>query len=462
MKKMFLFVISTALLLSAFGCSKVEETPSEVTPDSVIEDEQTSTESTPPVKLTASDLNDILDALDLTDASLTYHNDTEETYSASAAIRSESYIEKLKSFMWEEYTPPAEWDGTDDYFYQLTTPSATITSFHRGHDESRPLHLVTETGEGWFVLPFIQNEENEATVQVSWMIYDIFSSWHKESKTALLYRGTGVTLTAEEMDYFQEYTEATWSEYDAELGGYHSGATEISCFFTSRYDDVRELNFEEFMRYFPGDADDRAHTTDLEFEALKSVEGWPFKKVENLDKMPVPVHKYPRSRVDAVLTKYAGITTAELDTTGVAYSEEYDAFYNYTSDFGPGTFIPRYGEKNGDIVTLWEAPAGYDGSTSMLTLQRSGENWHILSHQPAIYHFTAEVIKYGNDALCVKVTDAGDSTLSIGDELYVGVADGYDNYPTGCSVEVAYSGKVNVYDDGNYGPDKTISVCRVQ
>lgn len=78
------------------------------------------------------------------------------------------------------------------------------------------------------------------------------------------------------------------------------------------------------------------------------------------------------------------------------------------------------------------------------------------------YNFTAEVIKYGNDALCVKVTDVGDSALSIGDELYVSVRDGYDNYPIGCSVEVVYSGNVTVYDDGTSGPDKTISVSRVQ
>ena len=72
-----------------------------------------------------------------------------------------------------------------------------------------------------------------------------------------------------------------------------------------------------------------------------------------------------------------------------------------------------------------------------------------------------EVVKYGNDALCVKVSDAGDSTLSIDDELYVSVRDGYDNYPIGCSVEVAYSGNVTVYDDGTSGPDKTIAVYRV-
>lgn len=199
--------------------------------------------ATATAKLSVSDLNKILTALDLTEATLTYHGETDNTCNASAAIRAESYIEKLKSFKWEEYTPPAEWDGTDDYFYQLTTPSATITSFHRGHDESYPLHFVTETGEGWFVLPFIQNEQDKSTVQVSWMIYDTFSSWHKESKTALLHRGTGVPITAEELDYFEEYTKGTWTAYDA-YGEYPGGATEISGFFTSHYHRNRHCQAE--------------------------------------------------------------------------------------------------------------------------------------------------------------------------------------------------------------------------
>lgn len=381
--KKITFAFSIVLLLLMTGCGNADEQapPKSASVSDIVDERSTLEPISEPAILSVSDLNDIFNTLDLSNASLTYHNDTEETYSASAAIRAESYIEKLKSFTWKEYAPASELNENDAYFYRLSAPSVTITAFSERHDSGRPLHLVTDDGEGWFILPFIQNEENGSTVQVSSMILDIFSSWYAESETALLCSGTGVSLTAEEMDYFQEYTKATWTEYDAEWGGYHSDSTEISCFFTSHYDDVWELNFEEFMRYFPGDADDPAHTTDLELEALKSVEGWPFTEVESHDKMPVPIHKYPRSRVDAVLMKYAGITTAELDTTGVTYLEEYDAFYTYTSDFGPGVFTPCYGEKSGDFVTLWTAPAGYDGTSRMLTLQRSEENWHILSHQ---------------------------------------------------------------------------------
>ncbi len=64
------------------------------------------------------------------------------------------------------------------------------------------------------------------------------------------------------------------------------------------------------------------------------------------------------------------------------YIPETDCFYTFTSDFGPGTFIPCYGERNGDVVTLWEAPDVYDkNTTDVLTLQKSGDRWLILSHQ---------------------------------------------------------------------------------
>lgn len=327
--------------------------------------------------LGVSDLQGVLNALDLREASLTYYGEADETHPANSAIRAESYIEQLKNFTWAEGAPPAEWDGDDHSRYVLEVSGTTLIAYHSTQADERLLHAVTEHGEGWFVLPGIQTELG-TTEQADWMIYDIFTQWFDETKTAVLYGGNGTPLTEEEFIWFEEYTASTWMNYDA-YGEYPGGPTEISCFFTSQYDAVTELNFEEFMRYFPG-ADNANPVSDMEFEALKKVENWPFKEVESRDSMPVPIHKYPRSTVDAVLKKYAGITTKNLDTSGVAYLETYDAYYNYTSDFGPGMFSPCYGEKNGDVVVLWTAPAGYDGSSRMLTLQKTGSNWYISSH----------------------------------------------------------------------------------
>ena len=365
MKKSRIFIGIVLLLFMAAGCGTAEQAPPEP--------------PTAPVELNVSDLDDVFSTLDLASASLAYHNEADDAYPADAAICAESYREELRGFAWETYSPPAELDENDAEFYRLDAPNATITAFLGRYDSNHPIHLVTDDGDGWFVL--LQAEAD--TAAQTEIIYTIFSSWYNEARTASLCGGTGSTLTAEELKYFQQYTESVWTGYDAEHGGYYYAAsTEISCFFTSFYDDVRKLNFEEFMRYFPGDRSDSAQTTEAEFEALKQVEDWPFTEVESLDNMPVPVHKYPRSRVDAVLIKYAGITTAELDTAGVAYLKEYDAFYNYSSDFGPGSFIPCYGEKRDDTVTLWENPDGESMSAGMLVLQKNGENWHILCYRP--------------------------------------------------------------------------------
>ena len=367
MKKGRIFIAVILLLFIAAGCSTVEQAPPEPT--------------SAPAELSVSDLNDILSTLDLASASLTCHGEAKESYPADAAICAESYREELKDFPWEAYSPPSELDENDAEFYRLSAPNTVITTFPGRCDSSYPIHLVTDDGEGWFVLP--QAEVDTAT-QTGATIYTIFSSWYSEARTASLCGENGIPLMAEELLYFRQYTESIWTEYDAEWDGYRSGSTEISCFFTSFYDDVRKLNFDDSMRYFPGDRNNPAQTTDAESEALTHVEGWPFTEP---DKMPVPIHKYPRSRVDAVLLKYAGITTAELDTTGVAYLAEYDAFYTYTSDFGPGTFIPYYGEKTENIVRLWDIPAEYDGSTNeskCLTLQKSGEDWRILSYQATV------------------------------------------------------------------------------
>ena len=97
----------------------------------------------------------------------------------------------------------------------------------------------------------------------------------------------------------------------------------------------------------------------------------------------VPTHGITRASVDAALERYAGITAAELaDTSGVPYLEEYDAWYTFTSDFGPGKFLCAGGEVDEAAGTarLWTEPRE-DGGRAELALQRDGESWHIRSHR---------------------------------------------------------------------------------
>lgn len=318
------------------------------------------------VLLDVSRVDDVFAELDLSSAELTAYGEETGTYAAGAAIRAGNYLAKLRGYTWEECQVPDGWGGDEAYRCELTAPGVTLTAFQSSVNNVRPFRVLTDGGEGWFTLTFMLDE------QADWMVYNTFMNWYSEARAAALYGGEGTPLTAEELDWFQDYT---MPGYDETWGGVGEAAA-INCFFTSEYDTVNEMNFEEFMRYFPGDDSDNQPVTDLEFEALKRVDSWPFQEVENRDSMPVPIHRYSRSTVDAALTKYAGITTADLDTSAVAYLEEYDAYYNYTSDFGPGFFLPLYGEKNGDLVTLWS-------NGKVLTLQSVDGGYRILSYQAA-------------------------------------------------------------------------------
>ena len=149
-----------------------------------------------------------------------------------------------------------------------------------------------------------------------------------------------------------------------------------SCFFTSYYSDVRDMNFAEFLAYFPGDG---STVDEEEFAVLKEHPDFLFYgEVSALANMPVPVHRYPVRIINLVLKEYAGITVDDLDTSGVVYLEEYDAFYNHTSDAGGGMFYCTRGEIDGDIVRLYEE---FDYGTDMLILKKVGNNYQIVAHQ---------------------------------------------------------------------------------
>ena len=175
--------------------------------------------------------------------------------------------------------------------------------------------------------------------------------------------------------------------YDPDTG--RTDATEISCFFTAYYDRVEELPLKNFLRYYPRGEQlqgDNAHDR-AEFEALQQLEDFPFRPEEggisSLDSMPVPVKRYPRAVVDATLQKYAGITIADLtDTEGVLYLPEYDAYYNYTSDWGPGTFQPEGGERSDGAVRLWQCVGPAEGRQyEVLTLEQADGAWLIRSYR---------------------------------------------------------------------------------
>lgn len=152
----------------------------------------------------------------------------------------------------------------------------------------------------------------------------------------------------------------------------------LNLFLTSHYDSAKELDMEAFLRYFP----ESGYGSEAEFQALKALPGWPFTQCESIKDMPVPLHCYPAEQVEAALEKYAGISIADVDISpekGVYYLEEYNSFYNYTSDFG--LEMPNYyaGERQGDTLRLYEQHF-YHGKR-LLTIKERDGGYLVLSHQ---------------------------------------------------------------------------------
>lgn len=151
-----------------------------------------------------------------------------------------------------------------------------------------------------------------------------------------------------------------------------------NCFLTSYYDSAAELDMQAFLRYFPGSESG----SEAEFEALRSLPGWPFADLAGINDMPVPLSRYDGESVRQALRTYAGLGLEDVDISPesrVYYLEDYDAFYNYTSDFGLEQPDFYRGERQGDTVRLyWQH--WYDGERE-LSLRETESGWLVLSHR---------------------------------------------------------------------------------
>ena len=197
---------------------------------------------------------------------------------------------------------------------------------------------------------------------------------HQEALKSVL--KTDVSLTQEQIDavnaVFADYELST----DDTLGHFA-----VNGFFTSTYEDVRELNLKEFLAYFGecGEED----ISEEEFAQLK--DKWADFKAERLEDFPLPIHRYPALAVEAVLQRFAGIGLADLKDiqepfSGYTYLESTDAFYNTTSDYSPGYFTCTGGSIDafGEYVQLFGWASRFPGE-SILRLEKDGENWYIKS-----------------------------------------------------------------------------------
>lgn len=187
---------------------------------------------------------------------------------------------------------------------------------------------------------------------------------------------TATPLTQEQIDevnaVFADYEFST----DETLGHFA-----VNGFFTSTYDDVRDLNLNNFLSYFGecGEED----ISEEEFAQLNAK--WEF-RVDSVEDFPLPIHRYPASAVEGVLKRFAGIGLADLTDmqtpfSGYTYLEDTDAFYTTTSDYSPGYFRCTSGEiePDGDTALLYGSTAGSLSGKAVLKLVKDGENWYIHS-----------------------------------------------------------------------------------
>lgn len=152
----------------------------------------------------------------------------------------------------------------------------------------------------------------------------------------------------------------------------------LNCFLTSCYDSAAELDMQAFLRYFPGSE----YGSEAEFEALRKLPGWPFADLADINDMPVPLSRYDAESVRQALWTYARLTLEDVDISPesrVYYLEDYDAFYNYTSDFGLEQPDFYRGERQGDTVRLyWQH--WYEGERE-LSLRETESGIQVLSHR---------------------------------------------------------------------------------
>ena len=160
--------------------------------------------------------------------------------------------------------------------------------------------------------------------------------------------------------------------------------TPISCFFTSHYDTVENLDLAKFLRNFPGDGEKETFTVD-EFNDLKQLDNWPFGTEITQEQMPVPIHKFTYKEINRTLEHYARITLDDLTDTGsgegLYHLPEYEAYYNNTSDVEYGVFLCTRGETDGDVVILYEESSV---GTDVLTLHKKNGQYFIVSHAPLV------------------------------------------------------------------------------
>ena len=166
----------------------------------------------------------------------------------------------------------------------------------------------------------------------------------------------------------RQVNQAFYPEIYYEKNGYeYVAASHMSCFFMSTYACPEEMDLARFLRNYP----DMEFAMDEEWAAAD--EAYAEAGMGNIYPQCL---KMKKEDVDEVLLSVMGITSDVLYhgvQSNLVYVEEYDAYFNGTSDFENATFDCFGGEICGDVAYLYS-------SERVLTLIRQSGKWYIYSH----------------------------------------------------------------------------------
>lgn len=184
-------------------------------------------------------------------------------------------------------------------------------------------------------------------------------------------------------------------------------ANPLGEFLMGWYQSPELLDLTEFLRYHSAIYGSEEVTDLAEFEALKAHENWSWPKDAKLDMMPVPIHRIPAEEVEAVLQKYMGVGIGDIvwsSNSDLIYLEEYDCFYNFTSDAGFGVFECVDGFICGDDLVL-------NGRDRVLTMKNVDGNWLFYSLMPVEEELDVDI---GNEPSNTEEIPAGYREVDFG------------------------------------------------
>ena len=302
---------------------------------------------------------------------------------------------------------------SSDAYYNLLSKDLSPGTFNctRGEIDGDEVRLYSDLPDGSTALLTLK-KDGEKYLIVSHVLVGVTADRAEETEpekyTPVL---SGLPLTEEQLK--------TAEEAFASFGSF-------SGFFNSYFDSPENINLSDFLCYFPGET----VSDEKEFEAVNADEECFFPDYATLDTIPVPVHKYPAESVDKALREHAGISLDDIPDSrqsqnGLVYLEEYDAYYNFTSDALAGPHFD-FGEILGKFVRLYSASYYEEGVYDVVTLEKRSEKYYFCSRVSVGPTVSAESELLSADPLTEKYYDYFGSEL-----LYIINSDPYNQSKTG-------------------------------